>query len=205
MHPWKEISLDDYENHMRLASVRQLQTMNAMMAAQLAQPGISSVMLLGAAGGNGLEHAVPRKPQKIFAVDINAEYLRVCRDRFPELDGVMDCICADLSTEPMLPHADLVIANLLVEYIGYPCFQQVIQTVQPKFVSCGIQINTDNGFVSDSPYLHVFDRLEEVHRQMDAAALTAALSDIGYRLTGQHSHPLPNGKQLMRLDFSNIM
>lgn len=30
-NPWEEISLSDYENHMRLDSVRQLQTMNRMM------------------------------------------------------------------------------------------------------------------------------------------------------------------------------
>ena len=31
MNPWNEIKLDDYENHMSLDSVNQLQTMNAMM------------------------------------------------------------------------------------------------------------------------------------------------------------------------------
>lgn len=33
-NPWEEISLDDYENHMSLDSVNQLQTMNAIMKAQ---------------------------------------------------------------------------------------------------------------------------------------------------------------------------
>lgn len=28
-NPWEEIRLDDYENHMRLDAVRQLQAMNA--------------------------------------------------------------------------------------------------------------------------------------------------------------------------------
>ncbi len=30
-NPWKEISLADYENHMKLDSVMQLQVMNEMM------------------------------------------------------------------------------------------------------------------------------------------------------------------------------
>ena len=30
-NPWESISLTDYENHMRLNSVKQLQTMNEMM------------------------------------------------------------------------------------------------------------------------------------------------------------------------------
>ena len=33
-NPWEEISLDDYENHMSLDSVRQLQTLNALMKEQ---------------------------------------------------------------------------------------------------------------------------------------------------------------------------
>lgn len=201
-HPWQEISLSDYENHMKLDSVQQLQTMNAMMAKQLAYPGIRSAMILGIAGGNGLEHADPQKLKKIYGVDINPDYLQVCRQRFPALVGVLDCICTDLAAKPtQLPHADLVIANLLVEYIGYPCFQRVIQAVQPLCVSCGIQINTDDGFVSDSPYLHVFDRLEEVHHQMEAESMTAAMAGIGYCLTHRHTYPLPNGKQLVQLDY----
>ena len=33
-NPWEEISLSDYENHMRLDSVKQLQAMNSIMKKQ---------------------------------------------------------------------------------------------------------------------------------------------------------------------------
>ena len=33
-NPWEDIRLDDYENHMKLDSVMQLQTMNKMMKEQ---------------------------------------------------------------------------------------------------------------------------------------------------------------------------
>ena len=55
--------------------------------------------------------------------------------------------------------------------------------------------------MSESPYLRAFDRLDEVHHQMEEAALTAAMEDIGYSLILQESYPLPNGKALVRLDF----
>jgi hypothetical protein len=65
-----------------------------------------------------------------------------------------------------------------------------------------IQINTDEEqWVSESPYLHVFDRLDEVHHQMKAKELTAAMEEIGCTLILQKSYPLPNGKALVRLDF----
>lgn len=34
-NPWKSIKLSDYENHMKLDSVMQLQTLNCMMKEQL--------------------------------------------------------------------------------------------------------------------------------------------------------------------------
>ena len=74
-NPWKDISLSDYENHMALDSVQQLQAMNLMMKGQLNKYDIQSVMILGIAGGNGLEHVDVEKITKVYGVDINAEYL----------------------------------------------------------------------------------------------------------------------------------
>ena len=72
----------------------------------------------------------------------------------------------------------------------------------PEYVSCVIQINTDaEQWVSESPYLRAFDRLDEVHHQMEEKALTSAMKEIGYSLILQKSEPLPNGKALVRLDF----
>ncbi len=55
-NPWEEIPLTDYENHMKLDSVMQLKAMNEMMKGQFDTYPISSVVIFGIAGGNGLEH-----------------------------------------------------------------------------------------------------------------------------------------------------
>ena len=55
-NPWKDISLSDYENHMSLDSVMQLQSMNQTMKSQLEDYDVHTVMILGISGGNGLEH-----------------------------------------------------------------------------------------------------------------------------------------------------
>lgn len=71
-----------------------------------------------------------------------------------------------------------------------------------KYVSCVIQINSDTeNWVSDSPYLHVFDRLDEVHHQMEESALTKAMYMIGYARILREPVSLPNGKALVRLDY----
>ncbi len=50
-NPWEEISLSDYENHMKLDSVMQLQAMNEMMKGQFNAYSVTNIMILGIAGG----------------------------------------------------------------------------------------------------------------------------------------------------------
>ena len=202
-NPWEEISLSDYENHMSLESVNQLQTMNSIMKKQYSDYPVKTAMVLGIAGGNGLEHVSSDKFEKVYGIDINEGYLKTVEERYKGLAGILECLSIDLITEPeKLPHAELVIANLLIEYIGYEAFQKAVQKIDPEYVSCVIQINTDEAqWVSDSPYLHAFDRLDEVHCQMEENALIAAMEKSDYRIILNESEPLPNGKALQRIDF----
>ncbi|MCR4794442.1 MAG: methyltransferase type 11 [Ruminococcus sp.] len=203
-NPWEEISLDDYEKHMSLESVRQLQALDSIMQEQFNSYPAETAMVLGIAGGNGLEHVSSDKFRKVYGVDINLDYLRAVSLRYTELSGVLECLHIDLVNEvKKLPQTQLLIANLLIEYIGYGAFQKSVLQTAPEYVSCVIQINTDEEqWVSESPYLHAFDRLDEVHHQMEEKALTAAMDEIGYSLILQETYPLPNGKALVRVDFA---
>ena len=202
-NPWEEISLDDYEKHMSLESVQQLQALDSIMQEQFAAYPVETAAVLGVAGGNGLEHIDTNKFRTVYGVDINADYLRAVSQRYTQLSGVLKCLHIDLINEAeKLPQAQLLIANLLIEYIGYGTFQRAVLQTAPEYVSCVIQINTDEEqWVSESPYLHAFGRLDEVHHQMEEKALTAAMNDIGYSLILKETYPLPNGKALMRVDY----
>lgn len=203
-NPWEDIDLGAYENHMSLGSVFQLQALNKMMKDQFYAHPVKFIMILGVAGGNGLEHVDKQTFHKVYGVDINRNYLDTCVNRYPELQGVFEPICADLTQEiSKLPYADLVVADLVIEYIGYKCFQSAIKQISPRYVSAIIQINTDDSYVSDSPYLHVFDRLGEVHHQMEEAALVDAMEQIGYKKTARAEAELPNGKRLVQMDFAS--
>lgn len=202
VNPWVGIPLDDYENHMRLGSVMQLQTMNQMMKSQLEDYPVSSAMILGVAGGNGLEHVQKCKYAKVYGVDINPDYLQESALRYPDLTGVLECLCIDLTKHMgRLPETELLIANLLIEYIGYNNFQKVVQHTNPKYVSCAIQYNIDVEWVSDSPYIHVFDGLESVHQQIDASFVENLMKNIGYHPIKVLRYPLPNGKELIQMDY----
>ena len=203
-NPWEEIRLEDYEKHMALDSVRQLQALNGIMKAQMEAYPVKTVMILGVAGGNGLEHADPEKYDRVYGVDINREYLQAARERFAGLGEKLGLICLDLTKAAgKLPEAELVIADLVIEYTGYEAFAAAVKQAGAKYVSCVIQINPEEegNWVSDSPYLHVFDRLDEVHHQMSEAGLAAAMREAGYRKRLQEEAGLPNGKKLVRLDF----
>ncbi|MDE6731193.1 MAG: methyltransferase type 11 [Oscillospiraceae bacterium] len=201
-NPWEEISLIDYENHMKLDSVMQLQAMNEMMKIQFSTYPVSSVIILGIAGGNGLEHISKDKFKKVYGIDVNATYLKEVIRRYPDLKDILECLCVNLINETdKLPNADMIVANLLIEYIGYECFQKAVQRIAPKYVSCIIQINMEDNWVSNSPYLHVFDGLESIHHQMEQHKLEKSMLKIGYHAIKTFEHLLPNGKRLVQIDF----
>lgn len=202
-NPWEKIDLDAYEKHMSLDSVFQLQALNKIMKDQFYSYPVKSVMILGIAGGNGLEHIDKGVFDKVYGVDINKEYLEMCSKRYSELSGVFEAVHDDLTQDiSSLPYADFVIADLLIEYIGYECFQKAVKQISPKYVSAVIQINMDDSFVSESPYIHVFDRLDEIHHQMEESLLVDAMEQIGYKKVLQTDEALPNGKKLVRIDFT---
>lgn len=204
VNPWEEISLFDYENHMKLSSVMQLQSLNQMMKQQFNTYPVTSVMILGIAGGNGLEHIDKNKFQKVYGIDINREYLTTVKERYSDISSILECIQLNLIQDAdKLPTAELLVADLLVEYIGYECFQEIIEQVQPKYVSCIIQINVDGSWVSNSPYIHIFDNLDKVHHQIEEDSLIQVLRGMGYKLITQTENPLPNGKKLIQLDFKH--
>lgn len=202
-NPWEEIPLNDYENHMGLDSVMQLQTLNKMMKNQLGSYNISSLMILGVAGGNGLNHIQKGKLKKVYGVDVNSSYLDEVLRRYQSLNGILECLCVDLINEfDKLPKADMIIANLLIEYIGYDCFQKVVRQVNPKYISCVIQIDAEGDWVSDSPYLHTFDCLEQIHHPIEEPALEKVMQKIRYHLIKTFEEILPNGKKLIQMDFA---
>lgn len=205
-NPWNEIELSDYENHMSLGSVGQLQSLNRFMARQFDAYPVKTAMVLGVAGGNGLEHASREKNETVYGVDINEQYLEAVKERFKDRLDLIKCLKVDIISEAeKLPHAELVIADLFVEYVGYEAFANALKKMEPEFVSVVIQINTDEkAWVSDSPYLHAFDGLDEVHHQMEDGVLTECMTAGGFEKILTEREDLPNGKALLRLDYRKV-
>jgi hypothetical protein len=203
-NPWERISLNDYEEHMKLEQVSQLQTLNQIMKEQIEQYQVSSLAILGIAGGNGLEHVSPQQFKTVYGVDINADYLKTCKQRYPDLKNIFIPICIDLN-EPnaTIPDSELVIANLFIEYIGIDSFVNKINYSRNPYVSCVIQENKREQFVSKSPYAESFASLKEIHTDISKGKLIKEMYRINYAPILGREYELPNGKMFHRMDFKN--
>lgn len=201
-NPWLHVDLDDYENHMRLDTVQQLQTLNRIMKDQLKGRKVDRIMICGIAGGNGLEYVDTSMASRVYGLDVNPDYLVACEERFHGLAGVFKPVLADMTDTSMdLPKADMVIADLFLEYVGYQAFTTALERIDPRFVSCVIQVNQSMDFVSDSPYARVFDQLDTVYHHIDADSLIHTMKGQGYDSVYSSMTTLPNGKALCRCDF----
>lgn len=203
-HPWEEVPLSEYEAHMSLSSIAQLQCLYEGMKQQVIHP-VSTAMVLGVAGGNGLDLFEQTQIETIYGVDINRQYLEACVARYPKLQQRFMPLCINVVNDyEALPQVSLLIANLLIEYIGYDAFVHIVAHCKADIVSCIIQVNTSHEFVSTSPYEQSFVRLHEVHHEVTQSGLISAMSSITYELSEKETYPLPNGKALLRLEFHKV-
>ena len=210
-HPWTAIPLDIYERHMASDQVYQTQTINQATHDRLKRYEHDHILMLGVAGGNGLDRIEPAEVQTVHGVDVNEAYLAVCRERYPALQGKLQTLCMDLgnrSSWELLPPADLIIADLFIEYVGMTSFtsslawyREHLPPKSPVVLSCITQRNNGVGFVSESPETSTFDRLLEIHHDIDADELYCALESQGIERIENITYHMPNGKDLIRQDF----
>lgn len=204
-NPWIDIPLEIYESHMSLSDVAQLQALNNIMREQVMAYQIAeSVAVLGVAGGNGLEHCLERF-KLVYGIDINPAYLAMCAKRFRwAVDKSLRLIETDLSKpESVILQADLIIANLLIEYVGIETFCKKAAMAQAQYVSCVIQgTDCEQSFVSESPYQSAFHGIGKLHQDVDEMKLTDEMVLYHYIPVYRGSYDMPNSKSLVRLDYS---
>ncbi|HLA57484.1 MAG TPA: hypothetical protein VK622_01925 [Puia sp.] len=81
-NPWLYIPLEDYETHMSHHLVGQSTLINALTKKYLDEINPETVIFLGIAGANGLEHIDNQTTQSVYGIDINQDYLDTAFKRF---------------------------------------------------------------------------------------------------------------------------
>jgi hypothetical protein len=206
-HPWRGISLNVYEQHMSDASVGQLQLIREITSEQLTAFPSRSIGILGIAGGNGLDLIDPTFTDAIYGFDINAEYLRACEMRYRERFGDrLRLIETRIDRCTTIKPVDLLIANLIVEYIGLGEFAEfvVANAASIGVLSCVIQRNGTAGFVSETQYAASFEPLAPISSDIEPDALGASMNRAGLKALAICEYGLPNGKSLVRQDFGRV-
>jgi len=189
-------------------NVRQLEMLSRIFGEQLSLVADISepvVAVLGITSGNGLENIEAGRYKKIIGVDINEEYLDICRERYNRLPE-LELHQIDLMTEKdhavdILKQCDLITANLVVKHIHLDNFMDIVGRLEKPIVSVTIQYNPDGQSLSQSGCEAAFEDIQTHGKNCDEPALDAAMRGEGYTQTGRKEYELPNKKTLIRLDY----
>jgi hypothetical protein len=140
----------------------------------------------------------------VYGYDINPDYLAACETRYRDDFGDrLRLIETKIDRSVTIERVDLLIANLIIEYVGIDEFVAFAAANARSIgvLSCVIQRNDAEGFVSSMEYASSFDALASVSSDIDPDTLTSAMSDEGFVALNRCEYPLPNGKTLIRRDF----
>ncbi|MBU3217717.1 methyltransferase type 11 (plasmid) [Clostridium estertheticum] len=203
-NPWKEIDLKIYEEHMSSGQVCQLQTLNKITKEQLQDNCHTYVGFVGVCGGNGLENIDIEETKKVYAIDINQKYLNNCKERYMNMGDTLDLICEDLTDKNFqFPYTNLLICNLIIEFIGETEFVAIIDKnkINIDVISCIIQKNNNNSFVSNSKNNSQLEPILSIHHDINEYRLKEAFSIIKFNCIKHKRYMLPDGKEFIRMDF----
>lgn len=163
-----------------------------------------AIGVLGIAGGNGLDVIDPQAIDALYGYDINPDYLAACEARFRHAFGDrLRLIETAIDRSVRIERVDLLIANLIIEYVGLDEFAAFAAANARSMgvLSCVIQQNDAEGFVSKTEHASSFDALASVSSGVDLPVLDSAMSGVGFVALGRWEYPLPNGKSLIQRDF----
>jgi len=202
-NPWKSIPAADYEAHMSSPSVRQLQALNEIFRRQYLQYNPSSLAIFGVSTGNGLEHVNSEVTQNVYGVDVNEEYLKICRERFSKQGYTLHLYEVDVNEKSVeFSPTDLIVENLFLEYVELKKFLEQVRILShPSTVlSVVIQVSNDESFVSRAEFKSL-EVLSDFHHNIKATALIESLKRRKFKLLLKERYVVPNGKEFVRLDF----
>ncbi|MDD4857293.1 MAG: class I SAM-dependent methyltransferase [Candidatus Krumholzibacteria bacterium] len=197
-NPWLSIPAIDYEGHMGDPKVLQLQFLSRIFGELIDEFEPESLVVLGCATGNGFERIRPERIRRLIGVDINREYLDVCRKRHAARIPVMELVCGDAASfEPEPASIDFIHAALILEYVDP---ETIIEKASQWLKSRGIlavvlQLPArEGGNVSETGF-ESLKRLEPVIRLVDPLLLSGLCRRHGFKEERSGSSKLDSGKE----------
>lgn len=116
-NPWLSVDLSDYVNHMSSPEVGQYQMINECFEATLRKFEPRRIFVPGCTTGNGFEHISWQKVERVTALDVNPDFLKVLREKFP-VQEKLEIIAEDFNLfRGKDREYDLIFAALFFEYV----------------------------------------------------------------------------------------
>ncbi len=199
MNPWTTVLYKDYERHMKNASVYQFQTLNKILKLHLQKFKPESVLVLGCAGGNGLEHIDDDITKKVIGIDINKTFLELCKKVCKNKKFTLDLICCDIEVDELLiENVNFIHCALFLEYV---VIQKVLIKIKSILKSNGklnivLQRNNNKSFISETG-IESLKVLETISKEIDEKYLQDKLKALDFKIESKKIYNLPNGKDFI--------
>lgn len=204
-NPWLTIPASDYENHMSSPDVDQLRFLNDAFHAVLSKYHPARILVAGCATGNGFEHIDYDVAERVVALDINPEYLRVLGERYSGHLNKIELVCSDVNACRFKPRAfDLIHCALLFEYLD-PA--ETVRNLSGWLSNDGVltvilQLPDETlKNVSDTPF-NSLKRLESIMRLVDPREFDSIASSNRLRKVGEETRQLKSGKKFYAAVFA---
>ncbi|HET7003833.1 MAG TPA: class I SAM-dependent methyltransferase [Puia sp.] len=202
-NPWLHIPLEDYERHMSHHLVGQSTLLNSLTKKYLDEIKPETVIFLGIAGGNGLEHIDNNMAKKVYGIDINPSYLETAFKRFNHRIPSLQLLNLDITMHSeSLCRSDFIWAGLIFEYTGIDDGLMFCKNNLQKDGHLIVSIQSNNNIPSVSPTgIESVKKAGEIFSIVDPEELQRVAADKGYKLMGKEENILPNGKSIITFHF----
>lgn len=179
-------------------NVRQLEFLSRIFGELVAEYRPASIAVLGCATGNGFEHVRPESVRRLVGVDINPEYLDVCRGRHGWRIPCMELVCGDFASCELEERSfEYIHAALFFEYVDPDL---ALEKCSRWLVAGGIlgvvlQLPSETcGKVSETGYTSV-RCLEPIINLVEPGTLRRLAARHGFSEVGSSIETLESGKR----------
>ena len=200
-NPWLEISGSDYENHM--IEVGQAQVLNKLTKYCLDKYLPENFAILGCATGNGLEHIKPEVTNKVYAIDINSEYLNETEKKFKTKINSFETLNLDIRKDDLtIKNIDLFFVGLVLEYVEPErTLKKIIGTLSKNgILFIVIQKNQEASFVSKTQYKSL-EKLTNISNEVNRQKINKFILSENMELIEQEEIKLTENKSFMKLEY----
>jgi hypothetical protein len=198
-NPWLHIPLEDYERHMSHHLVGQSTLLNALTKKYLDAIKPETVIFLGIAGGNGLEHIDNEITRHVFGIDINQDYLDTASKRYTHTIPSLQLMNLDITwNAESICRADFIWAALVLEYTGIDNALTFCANNMREKGHLVVSIQSNNNKQTVTPTgIESVKKAGEIFSIVDPDELLRKSTEKGYNFMGKEENILPNGKSII--------